>query len=78
MLGDIFIACSKLEAMVVYVVKQACGHNMRASVCVLAWEPRENILVPSVTWINKSIKSYKIKESMPTLRMHLRPLIPKL
>ena len=25
---NIFMACSKLEAMAIYVVKQACGHDI--------------------------------------------------
>ena len=29
--GDIFIACSKLEAVAIYLVKQACGNDILAS-----------------------------------------------
>ena len=32
MLGDFFMACSKLEAMAIYLVKQACGNDKVASV----------------------------------------------
>ena len=28
MLSDIFMACSKLEAMAIYVVNQACGNDI--------------------------------------------------
>ena len=31
----LFMACSKLEAMVIYVVKQACGNDIMASVYIL-------------------------------------------
>ena len=30
--GHVFMACSKLEAMTIYLVKQACGNDKRASV----------------------------------------------
>ena len=29
---QVFMACSKLEAMAIYLVKQACGNDKRASV----------------------------------------------
>ena len=32
MLGNMFMACSKLEAMAIHVVKQACGNDIMASV----------------------------------------------
>ena len=32
MLGNMFMACSKLEAMAIYLVKQACGNDKQASV----------------------------------------------
>ena len=35
MLGDIFyMACSKLEAMAIYLVKQACGNDKLACVYI--------------------------------------------
>ena len=30
--GHVFMACSKLEAMAIYLVKQACGNDKRACV----------------------------------------------
>ena len=34
-LRHVFIACSKLEAMAIYLVKQACGNDKLASVYLL-------------------------------------------
>ena len=36
-LATSFIACSKLEAMAIYVVNQACGHECRYSFPKIAW-----------------------------------------
>ncbi len=30
--GHVFMACSKLEAVPIYLVKQACGNDIRAAV----------------------------------------------
>ena len=32
MLGDMFYGCTKLEAMAIYLVKQACGNDILTSV----------------------------------------------
>jgi hypothetical protein len=32
---DFFMACSKLEAMAIYVVKQACGNEIMPSVYIV-------------------------------------------
>ena len=32
--GHVFMACSKLEAMAIYLVKQACGNDILASVYI--------------------------------------------
>ena len=34
MLNNIIMACSKLEAMAIYVVNQACGNDIRAGLYV--------------------------------------------
>ena len=34
MLGDMFYGCTKLEAMAIYLVKQACGNDKLA----LGWQ----------------------------------------
>ena len=35
-LRNFFMACSKLEAMAIYVIDQACGNDIMASVYLLA------------------------------------------
>ena len=36
--GHVFMACSKLEAMAIYIVKQACGNDKRACVYMPQWK----------------------------------------
>ena len=47
--GHVFMACSKLEAMTIYLVKQACGNDICAAVyykinLILQWENRSRLL----------------------------------
>ena len=39
--GHVFMACSKLEAMAIYLVNQACGNEVLASVYHLRICPRD-------------------------------------
>jgi len=49
MLGDMFfMACSKLEAMAIYLVKHACGNDILALVIV-------EFVIPTLEQINKTL-----------------------
>ena len=72
----IFMACSKLEAMPIYVVKQACGHEIMPSVYSDFYSPRLRItFIKMCQWFmfifNRYLLNYTISicvvQSIPNI-----------
>ena len=55
------MACSKLEAMATYLVKQACGNDKLA--CVYIVKPQHNLLCADKADLSKQFREFAILQA---------------